>query len=156
MHLPEVEAGRWYFEDLYVNGRRAIRARSPNEFYYYVRGAAGPVANPATGKTETLPNRAFVADPKDIAPLAGLTKSQLGDAVIVAYFYWENSVSRIASVDPKTGTIVLAGDTACRCWVAGRVSDTTSRTSRRLSTRPASGSSIAAAICSIFPCPAKT
>ncbi len=36
--------------------------------------AAGPVANPATGKTEALPNRAFVADPKDIAPLAACRK----------------------------------------------------------------------------------
>jgi hypothetical protein len=111
VHLPEVEAGRWYFEDLYVGGRRAIRARSPNEFYHYVRSAAGPVANPATGKTEPLPTRAFVADPQDVAPLAGLTKSQLHDALIVVYFYWENSVSRIASVDAKTGTIVLADDT---------------------------------------------
>ena len=112
VHLPEVEAGRWYFEDLYVNGRRAIRARSPNEFYYYIRDAAGPVVDPATGKTEPMPNRAFVADPKDIAPLAALPKEQLNDAMIVAYFSWENSVSRVASVDPKTGTVVLAGDTA--------------------------------------------
>jgi hypothetical protein len=111
-HLSEVAAGRWYFEDLYVNGRRAIRARSPNEFYYYGSSAAGPVTNPDTGKIETLPNRAFVADRKDVAPLAGLTKSQLDDAIVVAYFYWENSVSRIASLDAKTGTIVLAGDTA--------------------------------------------
>jgi len=111
-HLPEVEAGRWYFDDLYVNGRRAIRAREPNEFYYYLRDAAGPVANPATGKTELMPKRAFVADPKDIAPLAALPKDRLSDAVIVAYFAWENSVSRVASVDPKTGTVVLTGDTA--------------------------------------------
>jgi hypothetical protein len=111
VHLPEVESGRWYFEDLYVNGRRAIRARSPNEFYHYSQAAAGPVANAATGKTELMPARAFVAAPKDVAPLAGLTKSQLGEALVITYSYWENSVSRIASVDPKTGTIVLAGDT---------------------------------------------
>lgn len=36
--IPEVAAGKWYFEQLYVNGRRAVRARAPNEFYYY-----GPV-----------------------------------------------------------------------------------------------------------------
>ena len=34
--VPEVKAGRWYFEQLWVNGERATRARSPNEFYYYM------------------------------------------------------------------------------------------------------------------------
>jgi hypothetical protein len=112
VHLPEVEAGRWYFEDLYVNGRRATRAREPNTSFHFVQGKAGAVMNPATGKTETLPNRAFLAEAQDVAKLAALPKDQLSDAIIVAYFYWENSVSRVASVDSKTGTIVLTGDTA--------------------------------------------
>ncbi len=101
VHLPEVQAGKWYFEDLYVNGRRATRAREPDEFYYYMRG-----------KNKSMPKRAFAADPKDVAPLAALPKDQLHDAVIVAYFAWENSVSRVASVDPRTGTVVLTGKVA--------------------------------------------
>lgn len=109
-HLPEAAAGQWHFEALYVNGRRAVRARSPNKFWYYLRDAAGPVRNPATGKSELMPKRAFVADPKDIAPLAALTKDQLRDAIIVSYFSWENSVLPVASVDPRTGTVVLGGD----------------------------------------------
>ena len=28
--LPEVKAGKWYFRQLFVDGRRAIRARTPN------------------------------------------------------------------------------------------------------------------------------
>jgi parallel beta-helix repeat protein len=110
VHLPEVASGKWYFEDLYVNGRRAVRARSPNEFYYYVRGKAGPVVNPATGKKELLPKRSFLADPKDIALLAALPKEHLSDAIVVTYFSWSNSVSRVAGVDPRAGTVVLTGD----------------------------------------------
>ena len=34
----------------------------------------------------------------------------LNDAVIVAYFSWENTVSRVAAVDPRSGTVVLTGD----------------------------------------------
>ncbi len=98
-HLPEVAAGKWYFEDLYVNGRRATRAKSPNEFYYYVRG-----------KVAESPKRAFVADPKEIAPLAALPKERLNDAVVISYFSWENSVSRVASVDGQTGKLVFTGD----------------------------------------------
>jgi len=110
VHLPEVASGKWYFEDLFVNGRRAVRARSPNEFYHYVRGKAGPVLNPATGKTELLPNRAFVADPKDVALLAAMPKERLNDAVVMFFHSWESSVSRVAAVDAKTNTVVLTGD----------------------------------------------
>ncbi len=157
VHLPDVEVGRWYFEDLYVNGRRAIRARSPNEFYYYARGAAGPVVNAANGKTETLPNRAFVADPKDFAPLAGLHEESAQRRGGRGLFL----LGKLGLADrlrrrEEPARSCLPATPPSRCWVAGRVSDTTSRTSRRLSTRPASGSSTAAAICSIFPCPAKT
>ena len=30
MDLPAVKADRWYFRQLFVNGRRAVRARTPN------------------------------------------------------------------------------------------------------------------------------
>lgn len=100
VHLPEVAAGRWYFEDLYVNGRRAVRAREPNEFYYHIRGMVKPA----------MSRRAFIADPKDIAPLTVLPKDRLNDAVIVAYFSWASSVSRVATADPATGKVVLTGD----------------------------------------------
>ena len=40
VHLPEVEAGKWYFEDLYVNGRRATRPARPTSFT--ITYAAGP------------------------------------------------------------------------------------------------------------------
>ncbi len=117
VHLPDVAAGKWYFEDLYVGGRRATRARAPNEFYYYIRGNVESTIDPATGKRGPMPRRAFRADPKDLAPLASLSKDQLRDAVIVVYFSWENSVSRVAAVDPHAGTVLLSGDTA---WPLGQ------------------------------------
>jgi hypothetical protein len=100
VHLPEVQAGKWYLEDLYVNGRRATRARSPNEFYYYIHD-----------KLASAPRHAFLADPKDIAPLAALPKDHLNDALVVVFFAWENSVSRVAAVDAKAGMVSLTGDT---------------------------------------------
>jgi hypothetical protein len=99
VHLPEVAAGKWYFEDLYVAGRRAVRAREPNEFYYYARE-----------KVAESPRRAFMADVKDIASLATVPQPQLNEVVVVVYFSWENSVSRVAEVDGKTGKLTLTAD----------------------------------------------
>jgi hypothetical protein len=107
VHLPDVAAGKWYFEDLYVNGRRAIRARSPNEFYYYVQGLVAPAANSAAGKAGAAPANAFRADPRDIAPLAAIPKERLNDAIVVVYHSWEATVHRAATVDPQTGQVLL-------------------------------------------------
>ncbi|MCX7590808.1 MAG: right-handed parallel beta-helix repeat-containing protein, partial [Kiritimatiellae bacterium] len=39
--IPEVKNGAWYFRELFVNGRRAQRARSPNSGFFRV-AKAGP------------------------------------------------------------------------------------------------------------------
>ncbi len=39
--MPEVAADKWYFEQLFINGRRAVRARTPNKFYHYMDATSG-------------------------------------------------------------------------------------------------------------------
>jgi parallel beta-helix repeat protein len=39
--LPEVREGRWYFQQLFVNGVRAQRARTPNTNFFRARGPLG-------------------------------------------------------------------------------------------------------------------
>ncbi len=107
--IPEVQAGQWWFEQLFVNGRRAIRARSPNKFYYYMQRSVPFGTDPLTGKPAELANRAFVAKNADIAPLAAIPRERLSDVAVVAYHSWEVSRHRVASVEPKTDTLVLTG-----------------------------------------------
>jgi len=112
VQLPEVAAGTWYFEQLWVNGRRAVRARSPNEFYYYIRGKVDSAIDPATGKPASMANRAFVAAPKDVGLLASVPKDRLADATVVLFQSWETSRHRVAAVDPKTRRVILTGPAA--------------------------------------------
>ena len=42
--VKEVSEGKWNFRQLFVNGKRQVRARIPNEGYYYVEEALGDVA----------------------------------------------------------------------------------------------------------------
>ncbi|MCE5240353.1 right-handed parallel beta-helix repeat-containing protein [bacterium] len=108
-HVPDVAAGKWTFEQLWVNGRRATRARTPNEFYHYILSAPKGGPDPQTGQPTDLSNRAFTGRPEDLQCLAGLTPEQLHEVNIVAYHSWESSRSRIASYDPKTQLVVLTG-----------------------------------------------
>ena len=106
-HLSDVQAGKWYFEQLWVNGRRATRARTPNKFYLYAAGPAKPGSDPTNGDPATLQNRAFRARPEDAAALLKLSPSQIHDVTLVAFHSWESSRNRIAAIDPKTSTVVM-------------------------------------------------
>ncbi|MBU0610890.1 MAG: right-handed parallel beta-helix repeat-containing protein, partial [Armatimonadetes bacterium] len=107
--VPDVAAGKWTFEQLWVGGRRAVRARTPNQFYHYIASAPAGGPDPQTGEPTDLSNRAFTGRPEDLQCLAGLTPEQLRDVNIVAYHSWESSRSRIASFDPKTNLVVFTG-----------------------------------------------
>jgi hypothetical protein len=107
--IPEVQSGQWWFEQLFVNGRRATRARSPNKFYYYMQRSVPFGVDPLTGKPADLSYRAFVAKASDVAPLTAIPREQLADVSVVAYHSWEVSLHRVAGVDAKTNTVVLTG-----------------------------------------------
>jgi hypothetical protein len=59
--IPEVAAGKWYFEQFYVNNRWATRCRTPDQGYHYTLKPAGTGVNPLTGARENLEKNAFVA-----------------------------------------------------------------------------------------------
>jgi len=105
--VPEVAAGQWYFEQLWVNGRRAVRARSPNKFYYYVLAKLNRGVDPATKQPADLTNRAFRARSEDIQPLSGVPQERLSDVTLVTYHSWEVSRSRLAGLDPAAGAVVV-------------------------------------------------
>ena len=109
VQVPDVAAGKFYFEQLYVNGRRATRARTPNQWYFYVQQRVESGIDPATGGKADLTHRAFVARRDDVAPLYGKTTQQLRDVDVVTYHSWEISHLRVASADAQTNTIITTG-----------------------------------------------
>ncbi len=96
--LPAVKAGKWTFRSLFVNGRRAIRARSPNrgEGYYHIRAPAPPVKDPKTGKEISREKTAFVYNAGDLEPWP-----DLGDVLIVNFDAWDTSILPIAALDTE-------------------------------------------------------
>ncbi|HSW44836.1 MAG TPA: right-handed parallel beta-helix repeat-containing protein [Phycisphaerae bacterium] len=108
--VPEVKEGKWYFEQLFVNGRRATRARTPNEGYLHMVRPVASGTLPGEDKPRNLEQRAFMARNGDLEPLSKLTGQTRDDANIVVYHSWEISRHRIASLDAKAGTVVFTGD----------------------------------------------
>ncbi|RMG41195.1 MAG: right-handed parallel beta-helix repeat-containing protein [Planctomycetota bacterium] len=108
-HLPRVAAGHWYFEQLWVDGRRAVRAREPDEFYFYMRDVSehvlpsGPDRRPRHGR-QTIRVRSEVA-----ALLNGIPPRALRDVNLVAYHKWDVTRRRLDAVQSTPPAVVISG-----------------------------------------------
>ncbi len=102
----------WRFEQLWVNGRRAVRARTPNRFYFYTAGNVSAGVDPLTGQTTNLAGRAFRAHAEDIQPLASVARDRLSEVTLVAYHSWEISRLRLAAADLQSNTLITTGGAA--------------------------------------------
>ena len=100
--VPEVAAGKWWFEQLFVNDKRATRARLPKKFYYYVYNKIAPFTDPATGQKVDESASAFVTRPGDIQAWP-----DIAEGTLVFYHSWEVSLHHMKSYDPATRTLRL-------------------------------------------------
>ncbi len=98
--IPEVKAGRWYFRQLWVNGQRRTRARSPNQGYHRI---AGLIPGPARPNAKPVMPDRFICAPGDLQPWA-----RLGDVNLILMHSWETSIHPIKSVDPVSNLVVFA------------------------------------------------
>ena len=97
--VPGAASDTSYFEQLFIDGRRATRARTPNTDYHYVQ-AADPV----------LTNRAFVGHAADVAPLAALTPTELSNVAVVVYHKWSTSRLRLSSFNAASNRMTFTSN----------------------------------------------
>lgn len=93
------------FSQLWVNGRRAVRAQSPNKGYYYIRQAVGEAVDPETGKLADLDKVAYEFSRENAAELAVVPKDELKDVIVHAIYAWDDDFVRPTFADPKTGIV---------------------------------------------------
>lgn len=83
-------------EQLFVNGRIATPATSPNEGYFYVKDAADGCHD------------AFEADPADVAPLKKLSKTELARVRVPLYQSWDMGISVLKGFDAEKNELRVA------------------------------------------------
>jgi len=93
--LPEVRAGQWYFHQLFVNGERTQRARTPNTGYFQTAAAL------STGSPIELSFK-----PGDLKP----EWAHLPDARLVMLMKWTDLHLPILSVDATAHLATLPGE----------------------------------------------
>ena len=105
-HISDPGGPSGKFEQLWVNGRRATRAREPDRFFFYIlRSKEAPI----TGAPPSLARQTLLVNPSDIASLAGLSPDALSRVQILAFHKWDNTRRFLKSIDPVSGRIVMSG-----------------------------------------------
>lgn len=107
--VPRVGGQVWTFEQLWVNGQRATRARMPDKFWAYATGRYARGIDPATGQEADLRGRAFRVSKEHMEILQRLSPEDLRNVCVVAYHSWETSRHWIAGLDPARSAIIVAG-----------------------------------------------
>lgn len=94
--IPDVAGGKWHFRQLFVNGRRAVPARTPNKDVLKPVGPLRPLGDREAARRDPNTRLGFKYRDNDIEPWAGLD-----DAVIVYYHAWTTSRHLIRQLDTK-------------------------------------------------------
>jgi hypothetical protein len=109
--VPGVKEGQWYFHQLFVNGQRRTRARTPNRGYLYTEGILAPFDRAKWYEADIPAKRGFYFRPGDLRGL-----DQYPDALIVIYHSWTTSIHRVTQFDPQRRIVKLAPPSA---WPIG-------------------------------------
>jgi len=104
--IPDVTEGKWYFEQLFVNGQRAIRARTPNKWYHYM-GETSEV--PIEGK-EGQYRRVTPVRPDALEPLRELSPQEIRDVTLMAYHKWCITRRYLTDIDTAANIIITVGE----------------------------------------------
>jgi hypothetical protein len=111
VEIPEVKAGRLYFHQLFVDGRRRTRARMPNEGYYLNEGPIEPLVDRAKARRDAATKMGFRFKPGDIRRW-----ENLDDANVVQFHSWTASVHWIQELDEANHVVRF---TAPANWPTG-------------------------------------
>ncbi|MGN0214424.1 MAG: right-handed parallel beta-helix repeat-containing protein [Muribaculaceae bacterium] len=107
-----VDAAKSYgfrFEQLYVNGERAIRARTPDKEWFMVEGSKETVHYNGTGRAPQYATQQINVGKDALASIASLPFEQRQNVMAMFYHKWDNTRRYLNEIVPDSGFIFLNG-----------------------------------------------
>jgi len=108
--VPQVAYYDSYFEQLYVNGRRAERAKSPNKGFFQVRGVEETIAEKGDGRMPQVAVQKIIVDSADLSTALYFSDQDYEDAMVVFYHNWDNTRKRVLSFSKSQPAFFIAGE----------------------------------------------
>jgi hypothetical protein len=100
----------WKFEQLWINGRLATRARSPNKGYFHITDAVGAGVFPDL--TKDMNFHAFSVAQEQYDMIKAIPAEQRDDALITVTHAWAVGQCRIKALDDNTQAVQIKGRAA--------------------------------------------
>ena len=98
--VEDAKAGRWYFNQIFVNGKLRHRARTPNEGFLHVKGM--PEGTPKNGGYQKR-SGSFEFAAGDIKP----GWRNLSDVEVIVYHFWTDSHLPIKGIDAEKNIVTF-------------------------------------------------
>jgi len=112
--IPEVAEGKWYFQQLWINGRRATRARTPNKGFFRMETPASslifPSEKPDDAEWEkSLRYQAFTTSAETFAELNKAAGKELEDVTLIIPHTWDVHQYRVKQLNSQAKAVLLQG-----------------------------------------------
>lgn len=108
-HVDEVVRYGLKIEQLYVNGNRATRARTPDTGWFFVEKADETIHYKGTGRSPEYATQRIQAKPEDMVSLQGLSEEELNEVMVMCYHKWDNTRKYLSMAIPDSGYFFLNG-----------------------------------------------
>jgi hypothetical protein len=108
--VPQVAFYNSYFEQLYVNGKRAVRARTPNNGFYSIKKVSETVLEKGEGRSPELAVQNIGLDSTDAACFQSFSRQDYQDALIIFYHNWDNTRKRVTGYNKLTSSVYTIGE----------------------------------------------
>ena len=105
--VADAKSGNWNFEQLWVNGRRATRARTPNRGYFNIVDAVGAGVFPDV--KDGMNFHAFAVAPEHYDIIRAIPADQRDGALITVTHAWAVGQCRIGALDDATQAVLIKG-----------------------------------------------
>lgn len=100
---------QYHFEQLYVDGLRAQRARTPNQGFYSPKNIKETVLEKGTGSVADKAEQQVYLRDGQSDWLKSITGSEINNAVVTFYHKWDNTRKYIADVNLQDSSLTIKG-----------------------------------------------
>ena len=112
--VPEVVHYGAKFEQLYVNGKRATRARTPDKKWFFVQNSTEIVEYHGEGRVPAYASQKLETAPNDLETLKGIDWNKSNVSALF-YHKWDNTRKRLNYVQADSGFVFIHG-TGMKPW----------------------------------------
>jgi len=107
--IPKIKNQTWRFDQLYVNGKRATLAKTPNNGFLTIDDIKENVLIKGTGRAPEKAEQIISFDSKNFEFLKSISKNEIKNTRFRTYHNWDFTLRLLDSIDFESKTVYTTG-----------------------------------------------